>query len=84
MVAKDYAKGQRILADGEVFQVSERAAVGFMEDDEIWMIALKRSMDGQETYLTSLHRVQKRDLERMEAPGGPPHPRAAVATERRK
>ncbi len=72
MVAKDYAKGQRILADGEVFQVSERAAVGFMEDDgEIWMIALKRSMDGQETYLTSLHRVQKRDLEReRKRPGG--------------
>ncbi len=71
VVAADYAKAQRILTDGDVFQVAERVAVGFIEDDgKLWMIALKSSEDGKETYLTSLHRAKRSDLRRAGRRGG--------------
>lgn len=58
IVAKDYAMAQRILNDGEVFQQSERVAVGFLHDNEgeVWRAAIKTSDDGRETYLLSLSR----------------------------
>ncbi|MDE0029390.1 MAG: phage minor head protein [Deltaproteobacteria bacterium] len=61
---EDYARAQRILDDGEFFQDSDLSAVGFMEDEngKLWALALKVSVDRGETYLTSLHRAQLRDL----------------------
>ena len=70
VIAADYAKAQRILTDGEVFQVAERVAVGFVEDDGLWMIAIKSSEDGKETSLTSLHRAKRSDLRRARRRGG--------------
>lgn len=66
VAAEDYAKVQRILDDGEVFQVSERTAVGFDEfDGKVWMTSIKTSTDdGRETYSTSLYRGQGADLRR--------------------
>ena len=47
----------------EVFQINERNVMGFLEQDgQIWKAVVKRTGDGAETYLTTLHRAQPRNL----------------------
>ena len=58
-----YGRVQHILDEGEVFQINERNVMGFLEQDgQIWKAVVKRTGDGAETYLTTLHRAQPRDL----------------------
>lgn len=80
VVATDYDKAQRILTDGEVFRSSELAAVGFFEEGgKLWMVSLKTSINGRETYLTSLRRARGRERSRWRLGGPPTIPRATVA-----
>ncbi len=59
----DYGRVQHILDEGEVFQINERNVMGFLEQDgQIWRAVVKRTGDGAETYLTTLHRAQPYDL----------------------
>ncbi len=58
-----YGRVQHILDEGEVFQINERNVMGFLEQDgQIWKAVVKRTGNGAETYLTTLHRTQPRDL----------------------
>ena len=60
----DYGRVQRILDEGEVFlEDNARFADAFLEQDgQIWKAVVKRTGDGAETYLTTLHRARLRDL----------------------
>ena len=60
----DYGRVQRILDEGEVFlEDNGRFADIFLErDGQIWKAVVKRTGDGAETYLTTLHRARLRDL----------------------
>ena len=61
--AADYARVQRMIDRGEVFQSADRRAMGFIEEEgRLWRAVLKSSQDGSETYLTTLHRAQRDDL----------------------
>ena len=59
----DYARLQRILDEGEVFVEHGHRLMGFVEEDgHLWRTVVKATADGSETYLTTLHRAQPRDL----------------------
>ena len=60
----DSGRVQRILDEGEVFlEDNGRFAGIFLEQDgQIWKAVVKRTGNGAETYLTTLHRAQPRDL----------------------
>ena len=62
---EDWLRVQRILDGGRVFlsDRSRRVAIGFIEEDgRVWRAVLKRTKDGEETYLETLHRAKGRDL----------------------
>ncbi len=61
---EDYARAQRILDEGELFEAQRaRHAIGFLEDDgRLWTAVVKATSDGAKTYLLTLHGVQPYDL----------------------
>lgn len=69
----DYARVQRIFDEGEVFQISNQIAIGFIEENgRPWRAVVKSTRDGSQTYLQSLHkakrgglRAARRDLKRI-------------------
>ena len=71
---EDYAYVQQILDGGELFEARGNRIHGYLEiDGRLWRAVVKRSQDGAETYLVSLHkaqpyglRVARRDLEAIE------------------
>ncbi len=60
---EDYARVQRILDEGEVFMEDNgRFVDGFLEQGgQIWKAVVKRTANGSETYLMTLHRAQDYD-----------------------
>ena len=57
--SEDYAHAQRILDEGELFDLGRRRAAGFLEvDGRLWRAILKATDDRTETYLVSLHMAQ--------------------------
>ncbi len=59
----DYARVQRILDEGEVFDLGRGQLSGFLEiDGQLWRVVVKRTGDRSETYLSTLHMARPRDV----------------------
>ncbi len=63
LAPEDYQRVQRIFDKGRMFRKGKRYVVGFIEEDgKLWAAVVKAAKDGRETYLTTFHRAQARDL----------------------
>ncbi len=59
----DYALVQRALDEGELFRIDDRNVTGFLEvDGVLWRAIVKRTHDGSEAYMTTLHKARPNDL----------------------
>jgi len=60
---EDYVLLQRILNEGDLFQIDDRNIAGFVErDGKLWRAVVNTTRDREELFLTILHRVKPRDL----------------------
>ena len=66
LVSADYALVRRILDEGELFKVGRHHAIGFLQvDGKIWSAVVKATSDRSQNYLVSLHRGNRRNLQRV-------------------
>ena len=66
LMSADYALVQRILDEGELFAVGKHHAMGFLQvDGKMWSAVVKATGDGSRNYLVSLHRGNRRNLQRV-------------------
>ena len=69
--ALDLARLQRILDDGELFLDGDRHLVGFVQQgDKWWRAVFKRTADGREVFLVSLHPSNEKQRARAESKPG--------------
>lgn len=63
LTSSDYARVQRVLDEGDLFDLGRGRLSGFLEvDGQLWRVVVKRTGDRSETYLSTLHMARPRDV----------------------